>query len=313
MNRILRSVVAVWAGMWLFDGVPAHGQAIPDSIPKHQTEDLGNGLYTFRTEAYRSIFLVSDKGVIVTDPISTEHAAAFRQAIAEITDQPVKYVAYSHSHWDHASGGQIFKDEGAKFVAQEHCLINLDMSPNPEIVPADITFEDRHKIRLGDVSLEMFYFGPSHDTCMVVMLARPANILFVVDVLTPPTGYYVPFDDILPDFHLYNAVSFFSQIEDLVAREGIETLVGGHLLLGTDETGKVVARPSTGPAVAVTERRIFWEMAIGEVRKALDTGASPLFVHEQMDTSAFKDMRGYSDARMKRVFRRISSYFVTGR
>jgi glyoxylase-like metal-dependent hydrolase (beta-lactamase superfamily II) len=38
---------------------------------------------------------------------------------------PVRYVVYSHSHFDHAAGGSVFADT-ATFVAHEHMLRNMD-------------------------------------------------------------------------------------------------------------------------------------------------------------------------------------------
>ena len=37
----------------------------------------------------------------------------------------MRYVVYSHSHFDHAAGGAVFADT-ARFVAHEHMLRNLD-------------------------------------------------------------------------------------------------------------------------------------------------------------------------------------------
>ena len=38
---------------------------------------------------------------------------------------PVRYVIYSHSHWDHIEGGSLFADT-AQFIAQEGVLKNMD-------------------------------------------------------------------------------------------------------------------------------------------------------------------------------------------
>ena len=83
-----------------------HAQSI-DLFTKDTTE-LAPGVYTFSAFSARSLFVVTDDGVIITDPVSTKNAADMRAAIAEVTDQPVKYVIYSHQHWDHVLGGQIF-------------------------------------------------------------------------------------------------------------------------------------------------------------------------------------------------------------
>ena len=86
---------------------------------RKETEQLADGVYAFRYTFYRNVFIVGEDGVIATDPMNDKAARALRAAIAEVTDLPVRWVAYSHSHWDHSSGGQLFKDEGAQFVAQK--------------------------------------------------------------------------------------------------------------------------------------------------------------------------------------------------
>ena len=37
--------------------------------------------------------------------------------IKAVTKAPIKYVIYSHSHFDHIAGGKPFKDLGASFIA----------------------------------------------------------------------------------------------------------------------------------------------------------------------------------------------------
>ena len=47
-------------------------------------------------------------------------AAAYIAEIEKITQAPIKYVVYSHSHFDHIAGGKPFKDLGAVFVAHKN-------------------------------------------------------------------------------------------------------------------------------------------------------------------------------------------------
>jgi alkyl sulfatase BDS1-like metallo-beta-lactamase superfamily hydrolase len=107
-------------GLLCTSGVSAQS---PKFMTSYEVESLGDGLYTFRYGPYRNIFLIGTDGVIVTDPIKVPAAAALRAEIAKLTDLPVTYVAYSHSHWDHAVGGAIFKKEGAVFAAQEPLIL----------------------------------------------------------------------------------------------------------------------------------------------------------------------------------------------
>jgi glyoxylase-like metal-dependent hydrolase (beta-lactamase superfamily II) len=305
---------------------PVSAQFIP-GLDLTETEDLGDGLYAFRFGPYRNIFLVTDDGVIATDPLAVKAAAPLREAIATVTDQPVKYVAYSHSHWDHASGGQIFKDEGATFVAQRECLINMTETRHPDVILPDIVFDDAYSIELGGQSLDMYYFGPSHDDCMTVMIAKPANIMFIVDITSAPTGWEMEYNPTMAEGYLYNMVPYLLAVEALAAREGVETIVSGHLALGL-KNGKMFAQPSTGPIAAVREKREFWEILFASVAAEMASGTSAedvpekLLASEQFKTDFLDRMDenkfpmpgvGWQRPEMRILLRRVATYTETGR
>ena len=290
-----------------------HAQFVPPGITATETEQLADGLYGFRWGAYRSIFIVTDAGVIVTDPISAEAADRYRAEIAKLTDQPVKYVVYSHSHWDHIAGGQIFKDEGATFVAQARCLSNLRESPHPDVVLPDITFEDHYEIELGGQGLALFYFGPIHDTCLAVMIPRPHRMIYTVDIVTPLSGWYLPWDPMKADFHFYNAVAYLREVEALVKREGIDTVIGAHLVPVPAGEGRFRGLPSTGPVTAIRERRQFWEQTMAAVKAEIDRGTVSFMVSERVDLTPFEDARGFNEADMRTLLTRIASYYAIGR
>lgn len=289
------------------------GPAMPD-VPLTETESFGNGLYAFRWGPYRNIFVVTDEGVIATDPLGVGAAEAYRAAISEVTDKPVKYVLYTHSHWDHIAGGRGFKDEGATFISQENCARNQRWSPNPDVVAPDITFEESYVLTLGEQTVEMHHFGPIHDNCMSVMLVRPANLIFIVDIVSPPTGRYMPFDDINdPHQHLGNTAAYLRSVEELAARNGVTTIIGGHLVVGPDESGKPMAYPSTGPVLAIQERREFYEQMLVAVKVELDAGVPILQVHNAVDLEPFRDLRGFNEEKMRRILQRVAYFYVLGR
>ncbi len=97
MKAIIRGTASVLAFIYIVFGWQtalsgAHtGPGMP-KIATSETENLGDGLYTFRWGPYRNIFLVTDEGVIATDPLGVEAASLYRDAIRAVTDKPVKYV-----------------------------------------------------------------------------------------------------------------------------------------------------------------------------------------------------------------------------
>ena len=83
--------------------------------------ELKDGVYQFHMAHYSSLVVITDEGVLVVDPNHEFRAEAMRAEIARLTDQPVVKVLYSHPHFDHSRGGQIFKDEGAEFITHAGC------------------------------------------------------------------------------------------------------------------------------------------------------------------------------------------------
>ena len=99
-----------------YDPVPenATGPVIPEK--GYIVESLGDGLYYLSNGAYNTIFLVTEEGVIVVDapPAIGEK---YLQAIEEVTDKPVKYFIYSHTHKDHVGAADLFSGN-VTYIAQ---------------------------------------------------------------------------------------------------------------------------------------------------------------------------------------------------
>lgn len=81
------------------------------------TEDL----YRAQNNQHHTVFLVTEEGIIMSDPINRDFAAWLRTEMEERFDVPVRYLLYSHSDYDHASGGEVFADT-AKFIGHENML-----------------------------------------------------------------------------------------------------------------------------------------------------------------------------------------------
>lgn len=282
-------------------------------MTSYDVESLGDGLYTFRYGPYRNIFLIGSDGVIVTDPLKVPAAKALRAEIRKLTDLPVKYVAYSHSHWDHAVGGEIFKDEGAIFAAQEICRDNIRETPRPDLIEPDIVYSQSMTLTAGEQSLELYYFGPNHSTCLSVMVARPANVAFIVDLVNPPSGWHLEWNPTAPDTHFWNLRASLAAIEEFLRQSGVENFVGGHVSLIEGPTGSPIVAPPSGSVSAVTDRRIYWDTIINAVADEMATGTVGELVASKIDRSSFESkIDDYNHDDMSILLRRIASYVYAG-
>src|SRR5438552_5372332 len=81
-----------------------------------------DNVYIFRAGNHQSMFVVTSAGVIATDPIGygrPQVASKYVDEIKKVTNQPIKYLIYSHHHFDHIAGGKPFKDAGARVLSHK--------------------------------------------------------------------------------------------------------------------------------------------------------------------------------------------------
>jgi hypothetical protein len=86
--------------------IPESAKGAPiDPAKGYRLEELGKGLYMITDNAYQSMFMVYDTGVIVVDA-PPAYAAHIVNGIREKTDKPITHLIYSHSHVDHIAGAK---------------------------------------------------------------------------------------------------------------------------------------------------------------------------------------------------------------
>lgn len=164
---------------------PAAAPAAP-AAPLFSTTkvDGTDNVYIFRYQGHQSMFVVTKAGVIATDPIGLRRPQAVTTYIAEIkkvTNQPIKYLIYSHPHYDHIAGGKPFKDAGARIIAHKDAAAQLKRFPMADIPMPDETIGNKKTITLGGTSLELVYLGANHSEGAVVMRLPKEKIVFAVD------------------------------------------------------------------------------------------------------------------------------------
>jgi len=291
--QLLTSVRPVWV-LALAVGVPpwaaTEDPQDPYGFGSWEARELDEGLYTFRYGYTRNIFIVTDDGVIVTDPISRDAAKRLREEIRAVTDQPVRYVVYSHEHWDHVLGAQIFVEEGAKVVSHEACVPFFERRPHPDLVMPHQTFDGNHEIELGGRTLELIHLGRNHGECLVVMRPGGTRKLFIVDLVTAHRTPLGP----LPDYHLPEYLDALRAIEAM----DFDWMIGGH-------------GPALAPRDAVTERREYLEALMAEVRRLLDDGMHWRAVPDAVELDEFAHLGGF-DQNLRDNALRIVLYYQMG-
>jgi len=168
---------------------PAWAQA--PARPQIETKkvDGTDNVYIFRNGNHQAMFIVTKDGVIATDPVAYGRPTGGQDYVNEIkkvTDKPIKYLVYSHHHFDHIAGGKAFKDAGARVVAHRRVKERLAPLADPNTVLPDEVFDQTKTINLGGTKLELSYHGLNHSDSTIVMRLPKEKIIFVVDTI--PVG-----------------------------------------------------------------------------------------------------------------------------
>ena len=208
--------------VWLSLVLGPEGSA-QQSRPDDEITKLSDDVYMFRHQFHQAIFITTREGVILTDPISADAAAWLQAEIKKVTDQPVRYVVYSHHHADHITGGGLFADR-ATFISHSGARPHIvDAADSTTPIPS-LTFTDRLFIDLGGTHVELIYTGKNHSDNSLVVLLPQHRLLFAVDFIPVETVAYRTMRSDFPD----DWIESLKRVEQL----DFDTLVPGHGKIG---------------------------------------------------------------------------------
>ncbi len=240
-------------------GLPAMAQEVKRSITKVSGE-----VYRFQNNFHYSVFVVTDDGIVFADPINKDAANWVKAEMDKRFGKSVTRLVYSHSHFDHASGGTVFTDT-ATTIVQENAPTVLD-----GVVP-DVRFANRMSFRSGKHTFELTSLGSGHGTDMLAMVIRPENVAYIVDVVSPGR---MLFKD-LAGIDIDGMIEQIKEIEQLK----FEIVTGGHSRLGK--------------MADIVEAREYTEWLRDAVADQLKRGKTVEDIVANLDTSAYKHLLAY--------------------
>jgi glyoxylase-like metal-dependent hydrolase (beta-lactamase superfamily II) len=218
----MRFVVAVLIGVAVTSDVGLARQAGTGTgaPPAAVIKPVGDGVHIFEYRGYQSMFVVDPAGVVVTDPMNPDAAKVYLAEIRKMTSAPIRYVVYSHHHFDHAAGGAPFKEAGATFVAHRNAKAQLERLKNSTVVLPDQTVDDHTTLTVGKTKVDLVYMGRNHSDNSLVVSVPGQKVIYAADWL--PLGELIwrnVFDSYIDEW--------FAGIDRVLAYDW-EKLVVGH-------------------------------------------------------------------------------------
>jgi glyoxylase-like metal-dependent hydrolase (beta-lactamase superfamily II) len=262
-----RTVLRLAMGMAAAGAVQRVGRAHAQA-PLFETRKITDTAYVFRYQNHQAMFVVTPDGVIATDPIGylrPQAVVTYVDEIRKLTPAPIRWVVYSHHHYDHIDGGQPFREAGARFIAHRKAKQHLEALKRPSTVVPDEVVDDFRVLELGGVRLELAYVGRNHSDNSLVMRLPKDRLLFTVDFIPIETVQFRNMlDSFLPDW--------FDSLDRVLAMDW-DRMIPGHPYaggrLGTKDDVRNLKQYMTelGDAVRqAAEQGKCWDQAMKEVR-----------------------------------------------
>lgn len=114
--------------------------------------------YGVRWNRHLAIFITTDDGVILIDPIGQFNPRApllVKECIAQITPQAVKYLVYSHWGGDHGMGAEAFADT-ATFVGHANIVERIKAATDPRSPVPTMMLDEPTSITLGGTKVDLY-------------------------------------------------------------------------------------------------------------------------------------------------------------
>ena len=247
-------------------------------------------------------FIVSNDGVLVVNAgASYLLAKALHDEIKKVTDQPIRYVVLENGQ-GHAMLGSIYwRQLGVKIIAHDDAIAeiekygvdelegmmgyNKDRGLDTTLVMPDISFSERSTIHLGDIPIELIYFGPAHSAGDISLYLPKQDVIIAGDM-----AFHQLMLPIFPETETLKWVETF----DLFVATGARHVIPGH------------GEP-TDMATVTRETKDYLIYLQDEARKLLDDDLG-LDEAYQIDQSAYRHLDTFEELAKKnagRIFQEL--------
>ena len=249
------------------------------------------------SSTFNSGIIVTDDGVVVVDALGSEAIARnVREAIAGVTDQPVRFLVSSSFHGRFTGGNAVYRD--AFNIGHERYRADLlglltDLTPEQRLAPLpDQTYRDRVTLHLGGKEIRILHLGRAH--------TRGDSIVFVPEDRIAYLSEVFNFDE----FPYTNDSYPGDWLRTLEAVEALEAdvFVPGHGFLPDD--------PAATRAGLRGHRQILLDVREA-VERQIAQGATEDESVAAIDLPQYRRFQGYSRA-MEMAVRRTYLELTTG-
>ena len=240
---------------------PAYAQEAPQLNVVNATENI-----TVIEGMSNTVILTGKDGIFMIDTQAPELIDPVITKIAEISNHPIRFIANTHYHFDHAGGNEKAANTGAVIIAHENVrkrmsteqrmdMFNTTTPPASTAALPAVTFSKDVTFYINGEEARVFHIGAGHTDGDAIVHFRKANVIHLGDLY---------FNGLYPYIGIEAGGSINSMIQ-----------VGNTVLGMIDDATRII--PGHGPIAKKAEYAEYLEMLTGvrdAIRRQIDAGKS---------------------------------------
>lgn len=145
------------------------------------TRELTPGVFMVSNGNYQTLFMTTGEGVVLLDaPLPLiDH---LKEAIADVTDEPLRTLIYSHGHSDHIGGAYLLAD-GVEIVAERGTARFLAEKQDPARPAPTVVYDGSTTLTIGSREIRLFRDGFHSADGDTVLYLPNEKVLVAIDLL----------------------------------------------------------------------------------------------------------------------------------
>lgn len=219
----IKTIIGALGAMAFMPAMPAtvlaQGGFAPPELAIHQVSER---VYLIRSGASGNVtVLLSDDGVtLVDDKFERDHDGIV-DLVASVTDQPIRHIINTHLHGDHTGGNALMQAQGANVIASQNARVIMAETQDAGL--PNITMTDYLRIYVGDMPVDLYYFGRGHTDGDIVVHLPEERIVVMGDLF----ALWGPYESLV-HYGAGGSLRDWPRTLDEVLKLDFETVIPGH-------------------------------------------------------------------------------------
>jgi glyoxylase-like metal-dependent hydrolase (beta-lactamase superfamily II) len=188
----MRLVKVLCVTLVLLAAVAVQAQQAEDADPV-QVEQLTAGLYRIQETAIfgvvNMVASVGEDGILLVDTGVRQNAEAFKAAVEELGEGPVRVVIITHDHADHFGGNAMWGPE-VTVIAHANARRGMMTGNNllqelPAHALPTVTFDDELTLHFNGEEIDLKHVRPCHSTSDVIVHFTASKVAYIGALVAP--------------------------------------------------------------------------------------------------------------------------------